>query len=75
MDVTTEIGECSQRSPSDLEPGIARSNLDLSAMGDEDDMSVENTLNEAYLDEEQCLETEQSVQALLEQERGNEILH
>lgn len=69
MDVATVFSE---RSESDLEPDLNADALYLSTMNNEEtsEFSVENKMTEGSIEEQQCLETEQSVQALLDQEKG-----
>lgn len=69
MDVTSVF---SVRSDNDLEPDLNTGDLDLSSMDNQDtsEFSVDNKVTADYLDEQQHLETENSVQALLDQEKG-----
>ena len=84
MEVTTVFtdSDTEERSQDVIDPDLNRSDLDiggsdleLTSLNNEDisEFSVETKLNEDYLTGEQCMETQQSVQALLDQEKGISI--
>lgn len=73
MEATAVFPESSGKSSADLDPSISTGDLDLGitmATEESTEFALETKINEEYLNEEQCLETEQSVQALLDQEKG-----